>query len=173
MTPVYQTRHGPPDGNCMAACVATILDMKLVEVDVDVASCGGAPEALLSKIEHKARCKVYGFPHEAIVERIVKANERYCIVEVCSCMFNNDPSDRRCTWHTVVCEIGNDGMLSMVFNPDQHGPAGSLPGAIRGVEKPFHGAERMTRCIGRPSWQIRASSGIGAESSSRIQALSQ
>jgi len=73
----------------MAACVATILD-KPIE-DVDVASCGNSVNALLRKIEEKAACKVYGFPHEAIVDRVVKSTERYCIVSVCSCVFSMIP----------------------------------------------------------------------------------
>ena len=119
MTPVYQTKHGSPHGNCMAACVATILDKPIEAVDVDVASCGNSVNALLRKIEEKAACKVCGFPHEAIVDRVVKSTERYCIVSVCSCVFQNDPSHPNSTWHSVVCEIAKDGKLSLLFNPDR------------------------------------------------------
>src|SRR5437762_11000404 len=118
MTPVYQTKHGPPDGNCMAACVASLLDRRIEDVDIDVASCGGSRKVLLRKLEEKAKCTLYGFPHEAIVDGVVKSTERYCIVEVCSSVVNNDPSDPNSIWHTVVCEIAEDGKLSLVFNPD-------------------------------------------------------
>ena len=118
MTPVYQTRHGSPDGNCIAACVTTILDKPIEDVDVDVASCGNSVEALLAKIEEKADCKVYGFPHQGIVDGVVKSTERYCIVSVCSWVFQNDPSHANSIWHSVVCEIAEDGKLSLVFNPD-------------------------------------------------------
>jgi hypothetical protein len=118
MTPVDQTRHGAPHGNCMAACVATILDKPIEDVDVDVASCGNSLNALLTKIEEKAACTMCRFPHEAMVDGIVKSTERYCIVSVCSCLFQNDPSHPNSTWHSVVCEIAEDGKLSLVFNPD-------------------------------------------------------
>ena len=119
MTPVYQTRHGLPSGNCMAACVATLLDKRIEDVDVDVANCGTSVKALLARIEDRAGCKVYGFPHEAVVDRVVKSSERYCIVSVCSSVFQNDPSHPNSTWHCVVCEIAEDGELSLVFNPDR------------------------------------------------------
>jgi hypothetical protein len=99
----------------MAACVATILDKQIEDVDVDVASCGNSVNALIAKIEEKAECKVYRLPHEAIVD----ATERYCIASVCSCVFQHDPSHPNSTWHSVVCEITEDGKLSLVFNPDQ------------------------------------------------------
>ena|SRR6266568_537352 len=89
MTPIYQTKHGPPDGNCTAACVATLLDKRIEDVDVDVASCGSSTKVLLTKIEEKAKCKIYGFPHEGIVDGVVKSTERYCIVSVCSCVFES------------------------------------------------------------------------------------
>src|SRR2546425_465056 len=117
MTHVHQTKHGPPDGNCLAACVATLLDKRIEEVDVDVASCPRSLRALLRKIEEKAKCRIYMFDHEAVVDGVVKSTERYCIVGVCSCVFNNDPSHSDSTWHSVVCEIAEDGKLSLVFNP--------------------------------------------------------
>jgi|SRR5436190_20695269 len=120
MTPVYQTKHGPPDGNCMAACVASLLDRRIEDVDIDVASCGGSRKVLLRKFEEKAKCKIYGFPHEAIVDGVVKSTERHCIVEVCSRVFNNDPCHPSSTWHSVVCEIAEDGKLSLVFNPHRN-----------------------------------------------------
>lgn len=104
----------------MAACCATILDRPLEEIDVDVASCGNSMKQLLNKIEEKAKCKIYGFPHEAIVDRVVKSTERFCIVGVCSSVFNNDPNHRNSIWHSVVCEIADDGKLSLVFNPDRN-----------------------------------------------------
>lgn len=119
MTPVYQTRHGPCGGNCMAACVATLLDKRIEDVDVDVTNCGNSVKTLLAKIEERTGCKVYGFPHEAIVDAVVKSSERYCIVSVCSYVYRNDPSDPNSTWHCVVCEIGEDGQLWLVFNPDR------------------------------------------------------
>src|SRR6266496_1791477 len=118
MTPSYQTRHGSPDGNCMAACVATILDEPIEDVDVDVASCGKSVNTLLRKIEEKAQCNVYRFSQKAILDGGVKSTERYCIVSVCSCVFQNDPSNPNSTWHSVVCEIAEDGTLSLIFNPD-------------------------------------------------------
>ena len=90
MTPVYQTRHGSPDG--ISACVATILDKRIEDVDVDVASCGNSVNALLRKIEGRTDCKMYRFSQAAIVDRDVKSTERYCIVSVCSSLFRNDPS---------------------------------------------------------------------------------
>lgn len=120
MTPVYQTKYGVPFGNCVPACVASLLDRKIEDVDVDVASCRDSLRALLTKIEEKANCKIYVMSHEAIVDRIVKTSERYCFVEVCTCVFNQEPFGRGSTWHVVVCEIGDNGRLSLVFNPDQH-----------------------------------------------------
>lgn len=102
----------------MAACVATILDKKIQEVDIDVASCGTSLKALLDKIENKAKGKIYVFPPEAIVDWVVKSTERYCIVDVCSFVFNDDPYSPSSIRHAVVCEIAEDGKLSLVFNPD-------------------------------------------------------
>ncbi len=119
MTPVYQTKEGAPEGNCMAACVASLLDKRIEDVHIDVASCGSLKD-LLRKLEEKAKCKIYGFPHEAIVDGVVKSTERHCIVEVCSCVFNNDPCHSNSTWHSVVGEIGEDGKLSLEFNPDRN-----------------------------------------------------
>ncbi len=118
MTPVYQTRSGAPDGNCFAACVASILERKIEEVDVDVKDCGSA-DALLRKLERRANCKIYVVSHQAILDGFVKTSERYCIAAVCTCVFNQDPHHGQSTWHVVVCEITNDGKISMVFNPDQ------------------------------------------------------
>jgi hypothetical protein len=119
MTPVYQTRHGPPDGNCMAACVASILYKRLEDVDVDVASCSSR-KVLLRKLEEKAKCKIYGCPHDAIIDGVVKSAERYCIVNVCACVFNNDPCHSDNTWHSVVCEITEDGKLSLAFDHNRN-----------------------------------------------------
>ena len=119
MTPVYQTRHGPPNGNCFAACVASILGKTIEDVDVDVATCGNSLHALLTKIEERANCKIYVVSHEAILDGIVKTSERHCCAAVCTCVFNDDPHDERSTWHVVVCEIGSDGKISLAFNPDQ------------------------------------------------------
>lgn len=134
MTPVYQTRYGVPDGNCMAACVASILDQRLEDVDVDVASCSSG-KVLRKKLEEKAKCKIYGFPHEAIVDGVVKSAQRYCIVEVCTCMFNNDPCDPDSTWHSVVCEIADDGKLSLAFDPNRRDQRTKLQqfGAMRNL----------------------------------------
>ena len=117
-TPVYQTRHGAPHGNCLAACVASILDKRIEDVDVDVASCSSY-EVLLRKLGQKAKCKIYKIPHEAIVDGVVRSAERYCIVSVCTCVFNNDPCHPDSTWHSVVCEIKEDGKLSLVFDPNR------------------------------------------------------
>jgi hypothetical protein len=103
----------------MAACVASLLDKRVEDVDIDVASCSSSRMVLLRKLEEKAKCKIYGFPHEAIIDGVVKSAERYCIVEVCSCVFNNDPCHPNSSWHSVVCEIAEDGKLSLVFNPDR------------------------------------------------------
>jgi hypothetical protein len=109
----------------MAACVATILDKHIEDVDVDVASCGDSIKALLANIEKKAGCKLYGFPHEAIVDGVVKSTERYCIVSVCYCVTRDGPSHSNRTWHSVVCEIAENGKLSLVFDPDKN-PRSSL-----------------------------------------------
>jgi hypothetical protein len=102
----------------MAACVASILDKRIEDVDVDVAGCSSC-KVLLRKIEEKAKCKIYRIPHEAIVDGVVRSAERYCIVSVCACVFNNDPSHPDNTWHSVVCEIKEDGKLSLVFDPNR------------------------------------------------------
>ena len=103
----------------MAACVASILDKRLKDVDVDVASCSSC-KVLLRKLEEKAKCKIYRIPREAIVDGVVKSAERYCIVSVCVCVFKNDPCHPDNTWHSVVCEITEDGKLSLVFNPNRN-----------------------------------------------------
>jgi hypothetical protein len=116
MTPVYQTRQDKPDGNCLAACVATILDKSIEDVDVDVASCASIRK-LLSKIEEKANCTIYRLDFRAITDGIVKVSDRYCIASVCTTIFNNDPHHPNSAWHAVVCEISEAGEVSQVFNP--------------------------------------------------------
>lgn len=117
MTPVYQTKDGKPNGNCLAACIATLLDKSIEEVDVDVASCGSCVRALLSKIEERANCKIYRLDFQAITDGVVKVSDRYCIASVCSMIFNNDPNHQNSAWHAVVCEISEGGKISQVFNP--------------------------------------------------------
>jgi hypothetical protein len=129
MTPVYQTKHGPPDGNCFAACVASLLDRTIEEVDVDVADCGSSLRASMTKLEQKANCKIYNGTQEPIVDGIVKTSERYCFAEVCTFVLIEGS-----TWHVVVCEIADDGQLSLVFNPDQH--EGSCSGHATGFRAP-------------------------------------
>jgi hypothetical protein len=97
----------------MAACVATLLKKEIEDIDVDVASCNSLA-ALVKKIEEKAKCKLYVLSHEAVVDRVAKLGERYCIVQA-SCAVNGDPCDPSSTWHTVVCEIAEDGKLSLVL----------------------------------------------------------
>jgi hypothetical protein len=114
MTPVDQTRYDPPDGNCMAACVASILNKPIEEVDVDVANCNSV-DALLAKIEEKAGCKIYRL---AIVDGVVKSTERYCIASL-----RTNPNSIP---HSVVCEIAENGKLSLVFNPNKYDQRRSL-----------------------------------------------
>jgi hypothetical protein len=116
MTPVAQTRLGR-HGNCFAACVATILDKRIEDVDVNVSSFT-KPSELMRKIEEKIKCKIYGFPHDAITDGAVISTERYCIVDVCTSLFDNDADHPMSMWHAVVCEIADGGKLNMVFNPE-------------------------------------------------------
>jgi ABC-type uncharacterized transport system ATPase subunit len=118
MTPVHQTRHGSPNGNCFAACVASLLDRKIENVDVDVATCKSL-HALLTKIEERANCKIYYASHEAVLDGIVKTSERYCFAEVCTTVCQGSPFGEGSTWHVVVCEFSDSGKLSLVFNPDK------------------------------------------------------
>ena len=119
MTPVYQTKHGPPDGNCFAACVASLLDRNIEDVDVDVASCERDLRTLLKKVEQKANCTICYVTYRAIAHGIVTTSERYCFAEVCTCVFNGDPYHDESTWHVVVCEIAENGKISLLFNPDK------------------------------------------------------
>ena len=118
MTPVFQTRSGAPNGNCFAACIASVLNRKLEDVDVDVTDCDTS-SALLAKIEQKANCKIDVVRHEEILDGTFKTSERYCIAEVCTFVFNEDPRHKQSMWHVVVCEITEDGKTPMVFNPDR------------------------------------------------------
>ena len=119
MTTVYQTKYGEGDGNCFAACVASLLDRRIEDVDVDVSSCKNLSQ-LLPMVEQKADCKIHYANREAIEDGILRTSERFCIVEVCTRVFNGSPCDERSTWHVVVCEIADDGKISMLFNPDAH-----------------------------------------------------
>jgi hypothetical protein len=120
VTPVYQTKHNRPDGNCFAACVASLLDRKIEDVDVDVASCSNSLQELIKRIEQKANCKIYTVSHEAILDGIVRTSERYCFAAVCSFIFDGNPHYDFSVWHVVVCQIESDGRISLVFNPDQN-----------------------------------------------------
>jgi hypothetical protein len=117
MTPIYQTKHSEGEGNCFAACVASLLDRKIEDVDVDVSSCKNVHH-LMSLVAQKADCKIYYATHEAIENGILKTSERFCIVEVCTCVFGGDPYDNGSTWHVVVGEVADDGRITMLFNPD-------------------------------------------------------
>ena len=126
MTPVYQTKQGSPHGNCFAACVATLLDRKIEEVDIDVASCDDLLHVLLNKIEQRANCKIYYASHQAVLDGVLVTSERYCLAEVCTFVFNGNPYGKGSMWHVVVCEISHGGMLSLVFNPDKDDQRDSL-----------------------------------------------
>jgi hypothetical protein len=117
MTPVYQTKPGP-EGNCFAACVASILERKIEDCDIDMSKVKIFRD-LLEQMEAKANCKIYYANHEAIQDGFLKTTERYCFVEVCTFVFNNDPYDSNSIWHAVVAEIGDDGKISMRFNPEE------------------------------------------------------
>jgi hypothetical protein len=117
MTPVYQTKQYPA-GNCFAACVASVLDKKIEDVDVDVASCGDSWPTLIARVEQKANCRIYWVPYETLFNKIVKTSERYCLVEVCSFVLGS-PDNKGSIWHVVVCEISQEGELSLAFNPDK------------------------------------------------------
>jgi len=117
MTPVYQTKHGPK-GNCFAACVASILDRKIEDVEVDMSSVNNLKD-LLTLVQAKANCKIYYANHEAIQDGFLKTTERFCFIEVCSFTFNRDPYREESQWHGVVCEVADDGRISMLFNPEQ------------------------------------------------------
>jgi hypothetical protein len=120
MTPVHQTKYSSPDGNCCAACVASLLNRKIEDVDIDVASCGNSLRVLLTKIEQRANCKIYYVTHEAILEGVVSTSEKYCFAEVCTYICDNNPFGEGSVWHFVVCEISKSGKLSLVFNPDKN-----------------------------------------------------
>src|SRR5262249_6019235 len=117
MTPVYQTRFGPPNGNCFAACVATLLDRPLEAVDVDVSSCRKIGD-VLKLIEAKAKCKIYGTDYEALTTGLLRTSERYAIAYVCTSIMGSDLSDPGSIKHGVVCEIADEGKtIWPVFDP--------------------------------------------------------
>jgi hypothetical protein len=95
------------------------LDKPLEDVDIDVASCGSSREVLFTKIEAKGSCEIHQLP-ESIVDGVVKSAEHYCIVNVCSFVFANDPSHRNSIWHSVVCEIAEDGKLFLAHDPNRN-----------------------------------------------------
>jgi hypothetical protein len=111
MKPVFQTRYDPPNGNCMAACVASILELPLDDVDIDVSAIRQVSE-LVQKLEAKAKCRIYPILPELITSGVVKSSEPYCILEVCSSICNGQKM-----WHALVCRIADNGELSLAFNP--------------------------------------------------------
>jgi hypothetical protein len=117
MKPVPQTTAF----NCMAACVASILEKPLEEVDVEVNWMTSRAE-LFSRIEKKARCKIYMVPHEqrSTDGGVINSPERYCIASVCTFVYHKEPLHRQSEWHAVVCELMPDGKLTLAFNPDEH-----------------------------------------------------
>lgn len=117
MIPAYQTKHDD-QGNCFAACIASILERKIEEVEVDMSLVKNFRD-LLTAVEAKANCKVYYANHEAIEDGFLKTTERYCFVEVCSFTLNQDPYHDNSKWHAVVCEVAENGKISMLFNPEQ------------------------------------------------------
>src|ERR1051325_7265810 len=136
MTPVFQTKFDPPDGNCFAACVASLLDRKLEDVEVDMSKVKIFRD-LLTLIEAKANCKIYYANHEAIQDGVFKTSERFCFVEVCSCVVNGDPYHEQSTWHVVVGEIAADGRISMLFNPEPHDQRKKSLDQFQAVRKVF------------------------------------
>src|ERR1017187_7390272 len=119
MTPVHQTKQGSPHGNCFAACVASLLDRKIEDVDIDVASCGNLLHVLLTKIEQRANCKIYYASHQAVLDGVLVTSERYCFAEVCTFVYDGNPFGEGSMWHVVVCEISDSGKLSLLFDPDK------------------------------------------------------
>jgi hypothetical protein len=61
-----------------------------------------------------------GISSRSHVDGVVKSAERYCIVNACACVFNNDQCHPDNTWHSVVCEIREDGKLSLAFDPNRN-----------------------------------------------------
>jgi hypothetical protein len=115
MTPVYQTKIGP-EGNCFAAGVASVLERKIEDCDIDMSKVKIFRD-LLEQMEAKANCKIYYANHEAIEHGFFKTTERYCLVEVCTFTFNHDPYHDKSIWHVVVGEVLADGKITMRFNP--------------------------------------------------------
>lgn len=117
MTPVYQTKDGEK-GNCFAACVASILDRKIEDCDIDMENITNVWQ-MVTQIQEKANCKIYYANREAIEDGFFKPTERFCFIEVCTCTYNKDPYDNKSRWHVVVGEVGENGKVSMLFDPGQ------------------------------------------------------
>jgi len=92
--------------------------MKIENVEIDMSGVRNF-HTLLTRIQDKANCKIYYVNREAILDGVLKTSERYCFAEVCTCVFNGDPYDEGSTWHVVVCEVAENGKISLVFNPDK------------------------------------------------------
>ncbi len=119
MKKVYQTKNGF-GGNCFASCIASILEVELKDVDVDLTECKSSVDVFNRMRDLKESIKSYdmiSLPYW-LFKSVYKYHGLYlpakchCIISSLSCMMNGRP-----TFHAVVGYIDDRGILSVVHNP--------------------------------------------------------
>lgn len=115
MKPVQQTRFGPPDGNCMSACVASIIECKIEEVDIPLPK-NGRMEVFMWQISEKIKKGICSFNYKIKLP----SNPIYCMVSVIdksSCSIINGVRQNDGIDHMVVGFIGDNNILSIKYDP--------------------------------------------------------
>lgn len=110
MKTVLQTKFGEPDGNCHAACVASILEIELDRVPNFYADTPARWDEVFSQwLVENFDLQTIDLDVDAMNRRGWKPNGYH---------FINGPSRRGDFWHTV---IGLDGVMVHDPHPDSNG----------------------------------------------------
>lgn len=116
MKPIYQTEK-----NCFASCIASILEVELKDVDVDITNCTKWIQVFNKMRETKEAVKPYdmfSMPYWLFKEYdkyrgTVLPGKCHCIVSSPSYYENEIPKE----FHAVVGYINDKGQLSIIHNP--------------------------------------------------------
>jgi hypothetical protein len=109
MNPVNQTRFGNGSGNCFAACVASILEIPIEEIDPLILPANGSNwiDGLQSYLSERGMFLLHvsirdQYPLGPVPETLVIAI---------------GPNNRRGGRHAVVCEFQDTNRLVLVHDP--------------------------------------------------------
>lgn len=116
MKPIYQTEK-----TCFASCIASILEVELKDVDVDITNCTNWIQIFNKMRETKEAVKSYdmfSMPYWLFKEYYkyrgsILPGKCHCIVSAPSCYENEIPK----IYHSLVGYINDKGQLLVIHNP--------------------------------------------------------